>query len=391
MVALRTNPLYLLTVLSLLIVVSEWLVRRTAFRHMGSALLVILLGAIVSNLGVIPASSSEALPVPVYDAIFAYVAPISIFWLVLPVNLRAVLQAGRPMLLLFLIGAVGTALGAIIGMWVVDGASTIGPLYRAIGGMFTGTYTGGSINFNAVALQYDVQRQGLLYGGTIVVDNIITAVWMAVTLIVPRALVRWRGTARTEGAPAAGGAPIVELAAERETLTPMSFAVVLALGTGALLLANSLADVSSARGLAIPSILILTTIALGLAQVPAVGALPGVRVVGMYAVYLFLAVIGAFCDLQALSGLGELGVVLLTLATIIVLVHGTLTFGAALIFRLDLHGAAVASQANVGGGTSALALAKSLGREDLILPGILLGALGNGLGTFLGFAVVSWL
>ena len=36
------------------------------------------------------------------------------------------------------------------------------------------------------------------------------------------------------------------------------------------------------------------------------------------------------------------------------------------------YGAAVASQANVGGSTSALALAKSLGREDLLVPAILL-------------------
>ena len=38
-------------------------------------------------------------------------------------------------------------------------------------------------------------------------------------------------------------------------------------------------------------------------------------------------------------------------------------------------------------GTSALALAKSLGRGDLVLPGILAGSLGTALGTFAGFAV----
>jgi uncharacterized membrane protein len=48
----------------------------------------------------------------------------------------------------------------------------------------------------------------------------------------------------------------------------------------------------------------------------------------------------------------------------------------------------VVSQANVGGSTSALALAKSLGREDLLVPGILLGSLGNAVGTFLGFLAV---
>jgi hypothetical protein len=36
-----------------------------------------------------------------------------------------------------------------------------------------------------------------------------------------------------------------------------------------------------------------------------------------------------------------------------------------------------------------LALAKSLGREDFILPAILLGALCNAIGTFLGFLVAG--
>ena len=58
---------------------------------------------------------------------------------------------------------------------------------------------------------------------------------------------------------------------------------------------------------------------------------------------------------------------------------------------LDPDVAAVASQANVGGGTSALALARSLGRADLVLPALLMGALGNGLGTYLGFVAAELL
>ena len=64
-------------------------------------------------------------------------------------------------------------------------------------------------------------------------------------------------------------------------------------------------------------------------------------------------------------------------------------FGGAWLFKLDLESAAVASQANIGGGTSALVLAKSLGREDLVLPAILIGSLGNAVGTFLGFLVAG--
>jgi uncharacterized membrane protein len=135
--------------------------------------------------------------------------------------------------------------------------------------------------------------------------------------------------------------------------------------------------------------LVLTVVALALAQVPAVSRLRGTKVLGMFAVYLFLNVIGAFCDLRALAGLGTLGVTLLAFAGIIVLVNGAVTVVAARVLKLDPALAAVASQANVGGGTSALALARSLGRADLVLPAVLIGSLGNAVGNFLAFWVAT--
>ena len=75
--------------------------------------------------------------------------------------------------------------------------------------------------------------------------------------------------------------------------------------------------------------------------------------------------------------------------TVLVVVHAVVVFGAARVLRIDPDVAAVASQANIGGGTSALALARSLGRGDLELPAILVGAVGTALGTYVGFAVAA--
>ncbi|HSC27937.1 MAG TPA: DUF819 family protein [Vicinamibacterales bacterium] len=384
---LRTDPLFITAILLLLIAVSEWLSRRGGFRHFGSALLVIMLGAVAANLGVIPAGSTAEAPVAVYDAIFTYVAPIAIFWLLLCVNVRDVLKAGLPLVALFLAGSAATVAGTVLGMRVVGGEASIGPLYQAIAGMFAGTYTGGSVNFNAVALHYGVVRDGVLYSGSIVVDNIVTTVWFVATLAVPRAalLLRSRGS-RSVRMPAAA---IVDLDAERETLDPRGSSLVLALGIGALWFSELTARLLAARGLNVPSILLITGLALALAQFRSVSRLPGARVLGMCGVYLFLTVIGAFCDVQALGRLGTLGIALLVFASITVLTHGAILFGVAWLFGMDIDGAAVASQANVGGGATALALAKSLGREDLLLPGVLLGSLGYAIGTFLGFLAAS--
>ncbi len=383
-----SDPLFILAVLCLVVVVSEWLVRTTVLRHGGTALVGILVTAVIANLGVIPAGSTTEAPVPVYDAIFAWVAPLAIFWLILGVNLRDVLKAGVPLVVLFVIGAVGTVAGAVAGMALLHGSSAFGPQFNALGGMFTGTYIGGSINFNAVALQYDVVRNGALYAGSVVVDNIITTVWMVATLALPK-LLRPFFPVRAGAAPAVSAEFITGIEDDTEQVHPVDVGIVLALGLGAVWASTVLADALAARGWNVPFMLVLTVIALALAQVPRIARLRGTRVIGMFAVYLFLNVIGAFCDLHSLRSLGHLGVLLLAFAGVTVTVHGVVTFGAARLMRLDADMAAVASQANVGGSTSALALARSLGRSDLVLPGVLIGSLGNALGNFFAFWVAG--
>ncbi len=377
---MATHPVLLLAILCLSVVASEYLVRTTFLRHLGTALVVIILVAILANLGLIPSASQGS---GVYTGVFRYLAPLSIFYLLLDVNLASIRRAGAPMLLLFLLGSFGTALGVFAGMYVIDGAAHFGSLYPAISGMFTGTYTGGSINYNAIAIHYHFMEEGVLYAGMTAVDNIITAIWMIVTLAVPLALRRGRKVQRK---------PVVAVEdGERETESVSVMSLGMLLGVGFLSLAASdyLTELCAGAGLAVPSILILTTIALLLAQVPALHRLAGGQVLGLFFVYLFLAVIGAFCELAALGQIGDLAWRLLVLVTVIVVVHGTLVFGVAALTKMDMDVAAVASQANIGGSSSALALAKSLDRMDLYLPGILVGALGNGLGTYLGFLVAG--
>ena len=59
--------------------------------------------------------------------------------------------------------------------------------------------------------------------------------------------------------------------------------------------------------------------------------------------------------------------------------------------RFSLHELLVASQAAIGGPSTALALAAGLDRDDLAVPGVALGLLGYVIGTYLGVAVAAWL
>ena len=378
------EPLYVLAFLCLLVVASEWLCRKTVLKHLSSSLVVIILGAIFANLSLIPSASNVS---PVYKGIFAYVAPLSIFFLLLGVSLKNLKKAGLPMLLMFFVGSVGTMLGVLVALQLVSVEAIFGDSYRAIAGMMTGTYIGGSVNFNAVALHYEVVQDGATYTGVVVADNIMTAVWMVTTLALPKLLNRFRPNPElrvlTPGE--------VLDSSDREKLDPLQLGLLIGMGLAILLISNQISSWLKEQGTDFPSILLLTTFALILAQIRAVQKLPGARLLGMFSVYLFLAVVGAFCELTALVDVGEhaLGILLFTGA--IVVVHGVFMLAIGWIFRTDWYLVAIASQANIGGGSSALALAKSFGRDDLLLPAILAGSIGAGVGTYFGFIVAGML
>lgn len=345
-------------------------------------MLVIILGAVVANIGLIPSASDAS---PVYDTVFKYVAPASIFFLLLGVNLKELKKAGVPMLIAFVLGSIGTMLGVIVALQAIDYKAVFGSNYAAISGMMAGTYTGGSANFNAVALHYEVFKEGAIFTGVVVADNIITAIWMIITLSIPVVMQKLRPHPTVISNRDGAG----DVNRESEKVGPMGLALMLAIGAVTIFLSDILSEATSEWGLGVPSILILTTVALILAQSRRVQSWPGAKLLGMFSVYLFLVVVGAFCEIGALIDVGAHALDILLFTTLIVLVHAIFLIGISLIIKADWAIVAIASQANIGGASTALALAKSVKRNDLILPAILAGSLGSGLGTYLGFLVAG--
>lgn len=377
-----TDTIFILFVLCFNVFICEWLAKRPGFRHIGTALLVILLTAIEANLHIIPTTET-----PVYEGIFSYVAPFALFLLLLSVNLKDLRQAGLPMLTMYLIGSAGTIIGVLTSVWLFSAPNTIGNLYYALAGMFTGTYIGGSINFHAVALHYGVSKAGNLFIAATAADNIMTTLWMVITLSVPRFL--QRRFPRT--LPTAKAVPDTDAEAnpysDAETMNPRDIALLLAMGLGAIFGSKQIAALIPA----VPFVLVLTTVALVLAQFRVVNNLRGSRLLGLFGIYIFLAVIGAYCDVAALLRDGQLAIVLFGMILVLVLIHAGILFGIGALFKQDWAVLGIASQANVGGATSALALAKSLNRPDLQLPAVLVGTLGNAIGTYLGILVAELL
>ncbi|WP_268034631.1 DUF819 family protein [Algoriphagus sp. PAP.12] len=376
--AFLENPLFVAGMLCLTVFVATWLTRFTWGKTIGTPIFSILICALISNLGIIPSAMDGNV---VYDGVFLYLAPLGIFIALLEVDLKSLKKAGGPILLMFGLGTIGTLIGVFASWFLVRPAVEIGDMASAVAGMFAGTYIGGSINFNAIALSYGVNENGVLFAATTVVDNLIGTPWIVISLILPRYLQKLYPRKKLIAKPEQ------EKASHSEEVSIGSLGAILALGFLAMIISQGVSLVFPH----IPEIITLTTIALILAQFPIIQKLKGKQTIGFFFILLFLAVIGTLCDVGAISGIGSLAGTLILFVFLMVLIHGIFIFGIGGLIKMDWDVVSVASLANVGGNTTALAAAESLERPDLLIPGVLVGSLGNALGTYLGFMVVGML
>ncbi len=356
--------------------------RVPLFRALGAALTGILLGMVLSNTGILPGES------PTYSFLMGDGVYFGIALILLSVDLRTVLRAGPGMLAAFGIGAVGTAVGAITGGVLLVGL--VGPETWKLSGQFTGTYTGGGANFAALGRAFETSPD--LFSAATAADVIITALWMIVCLAVPVLLGQPKGSGQEMDPPGPSqGGPIPDqgekpVSLERtlnDTVRPVSLrdaAALVVVAVGAVWGAGFLAGVVPI----VPEVLWLTTLVLVMAQIPAIKSLPGGALFGNYLILLFLASNGAR---SVVANLVAVGPPVFYYALITVAIHGVVIFGIGRLARLDMATLAVASQANVGGAASAIALASARGYHDRLVPGVAVGLVGYAVGNYLGMAV----
>jgi uncharacterized membrane protein len=407
-----TNPTAVFFVMAGCVAIALTLEARTKlFGALGSALLGILLGMLLSNLGIIPGQS------PAYDFLGGPGVSAGIVLILLTVDVKSVAKAGPRMFAAFSLGGIGSALGASLAALLL--ANAIGDETWKLAGQYTATYTGGGVNFAAVGAA--LETSGELFTAGIAADVTMTAIWMATCLTVPvvfaAGLRRGGGAAARTGGlhedvPVYTGSVIAEghegvgesgsagMAPSRDqvdhegpTLHQMLYSSVgtIELRDLALMAVIVLGTLWASESLGtllapIPSVLFLTTIALLLAQIPAVRDLHGAGVIGNYLVLIFLASNGA---MSVLANIVAIGPPIVYFAAITVGVHGLVIFVVGRMVGLDLPTLAVASQANVGGPASAMALATARGYGDKLLPGVAVGLLGYAAGNYLGLAVAG--
>jgi len=355
-----------------------------------SGAIIALVGALIlSNLKIIPTAS------PVYDQVWGYVVPLAIPLLLLKCNIKKIWRESGRILIIFLISSVGTMIGAVVGYNLLK---NLVPELTKVAAMMSGSYIGGGVNFVAMADSFSVP--GELVSAAVVADNLLMALYFFVLIIIPStALFRKlyphphvdmvESTAVEEGETVASS----YWKGKEISLKDMAFAIATAFFIVAVsseiakflggLIPTTNTVLQMANGILGNKYLIITTISMILATVKSdfFGEIAGSQEIGTFLIYLFFVVIGVPASIGLIIQKSPL---LLVFCAIMVIINMAVTFTFGKILKYDLEEIILASNANIGGPTTAAAMAISKGWTKLIAPIMLVGTLGYIIGNYFG-------
>ncbi len=392
------NTIALLAVMCLGVAFSIWLEQKYNWASkVSGAIIALILAMVMANLGIIPIHC-----VLYDDIVWGVVVPVGIPLLLLQCNLRKVWSQTGKMLAVFLLGAVGTIVGAFLAFFLLKGPFGDVQGLAGVAAMMTGSYIGGGVNFAAMASQFNV---GELTSAATVADNLLMAAYFFVLIFVAgmsffRKNFNHPHIKEVE-AGASKNAAQTQAAAfwTRKDISLKDIAVDVAYAVAVVWVAQIIAGFFSGLVPENPNILMdfvgkffgsqylwITTISVAIATFgdKQVSKMAGTQEIGTYLIYLFLFVIGVPANIMIVLTESPL---LLVLCAIMVIVNMLFCFGAAKIFKANLEDAIIASNANIGGPTTAAGMAISQGWSALVGPAMLVGVLGYVIGNYAGLIV----
>ena len=392
------NTWVLMSVMMAAVAASIYLEQRYAWAsRLSGAVIALLIALALVNTGIIPAHA-----VLYDDIVWGYVVPLAIPLLLLQTNIRRIWRETGRLLAIFLIGSVGTVAGAVIGCVLLR--TSIDGLPQ-VAAMMTGSYIGGGVNFTALADAFKVS--GTLVSSTIVADNLNMALYFLILLGIagnsffrrfyPHPLINEveQSGVSEEGKTLAAsywGRKDVSLRDIAMCVTYAVVVVTISKFLGATLSALVPPDgswLSKMGGTFLGSQYVwITLISMIFASVfeKQANSMNGAQEIGTFFIYMFFFVIGVPASIMEILTNAPM---LFVFCFIMVVVNMLFCLIGGKILNFALEDILVASNANIGGPTTAAGLAISQGCTKLVGPAMLVGTFGYAIGTYIGIIVGS--
>jgi uncharacterized membrane protein len=319
--------------------------------------------------------------------------------LLLKLNLRGAVKILGPGLGVMLVGTLGVMVGAPIGLLCVK--HWLGPdAWKAFGSL-SASWVGGSANL--VAVSQMLHASGTEYGLAVLADTLITyAIWLPILLASKKyaapfaKLVGAKSIARDNADDDIGPVENTPVPSTRDYIFLICIALLAAwladaIANRAISVSAASAPQASIQEAELPGakpyvstdtwrVLLITTIGIALSFTP-LSRIAGSHELAMALLYLFVARMGASAQL---AGVAAQAVPFMIGALIWIFIHGMFCLLGAAIFRTDIHIAAIASAANIGGAATSTIVA-SYHKESLVPAAILMALIGYAIGNYTGY------
>ncbi len=372
---------------------SIYLEQKYTWASKVSGAIIALIGAMVlSNLKIIPTQA------PAYDQVWGYVVPLGITLLLFQCDIKKIWKESTRLLIIFLISSVGTMLGAIIGFLALK---NIVPNLNMVAAMMSGSYIGGGVNFAAIASAFEVP--GDLVSAAVIADNLLMALYFFVLISIPsialfRKAFKHPHIDEVEKIGSNSDSTIASQYWGKKEMSLKDIAFAISFAFIIVAVSNEIANLFKAiipTSNAVLSILntllsnhylIITTLTMLLATFfsSTFSNIKSAQEIGTFLMYIFFVVIGVPASIPLILQKSPL---LLVYCVVMVVVNMLVTFIGAKIFKFDLEEAILASNANIGGPTTAAAMAISKGWNKLVGPILIVGTLGYIIGNYFGILI----
>ncbi len=374
--SLISSPAGILATLAAVTSFFFYLEKKTAwkiFNFFPPLIFIYLLPVLLSNNGIIPSKS------PVYDFMGTNLLPMFLTIMLLDVNLKATVKVMGKGIFVMLLGTLGVVVGAPIALMIVK--TGLGPdAWKAFGAL-AGSWIGGTGNMLSVADAVGLDESSLDYGYAVIADNAVYLIWLPI-MLGSKNFAGWfnKFTNTSKDRLEKMEKAAKELIVDKGPVEMRHFLYLAFLGFGVTAIASWLAEfippLPPVLSYNTYKILLVTFIAIGLSFTKA-SRIPASHAFSMALVYLFVAKMGAKADLSQI----DTSVFWFLLGAYIwIFIHGFFLVGAAKLFKVDIHTAAIASAANIGGAASAPIVA-AYHRASLVPVSILMALVGYAVGN----------